>query len=83
MRPLVYKQNIELVFVRPSLSWASETCFSKGYFPREEAGGEREHNLINHEVNKRDAKEATPKPDEEYFGLEVCVSGTVVDEIGC
>jgi hypothetical protein len=43
---------------------------------------ERAAYLINHEINERNAEEAACEPDEKDFGLEVCVSGTIIDEIG-
>lgn len=37
--------------------------------------------LVDKEVDKSDAEEAASKPDEEDFGLEVCVARTPFDKI--
>jgi len=37
--------------------------------------------LINHEVHESDTQEAASEPDEEDLRLQVCVSGTPVDEV--
>ena len=36
--------------------------------------------LVDHEVDKRDAPEAAREPDEEDLALEVCVTGSEVDQ---